>query len=71
MRPHSRGRLEVGSLNQSQRESMCNPLRGWSARINDLERNPLPNTIWHLEQVPSESSEFVRIPWDFEGHGNM
>ena len=24
--------------------------------------NPLPNTIWRLEQVPKESSKVVRIP---------
>ena len=32
--------------------------------------NPLPNTIWHLEKVLREYSEIVKIPWDFDEHGN-
>ena len=45
--------------------------RGRSPRSNDSERNPLPNTVRRLEQVLRESSEFVRIPWDSGGHGNV
>ena len=33
--------------------------------------NSLPNTNWHLEQVPRESSEIVRIHGDSKGYGNM
>ena len=33
--------------------------------------NSLLNIIWHLEQVPMESFEVVRIPWDSNERGNM